>query len=54
MQCGRLRSAVSGLALAVAAYARKIRLEERHLGALFGPAYAEYQRETKALIPGLL
>jgi protein-S-isoprenylcysteine O-methyltransferase Ste14 len=42
-----------GVALAIIAYARKIRLEEQHLRALFGPAYAEYQRETKALIPGL-
>ena len=42
-----------GVALAGVAYWRKIRLEERHLGRLFGPAYADYQRETKALIPGL-
>jgi protein-S-isoprenylcysteine O-methyltransferase Ste14 len=45
--------ALLGLALAAAAYWRKIRLEEQHLAELFGPAYADYQRTTKALIPGL-
>jgi len=42
-----------GLALAAIAYWRKIHLEEQHLGERFGPAYADYQRDTKALIPGL-
>jgi len=37
-----------------AAYWRKIRLEERTLREVFGPAYLEYSRETRALIPFLL
>lgn len=32
----------------------RIRVEEEALGAAFGPAYAEYRRTTKALLPGLL
>jgi protein-S-isoprenylcysteine O-methyltransferase Ste14 len=36
------------------AYWRKIRLEERTLREVFGPAYEAYRRETPALIPFLL
>ena len=45
--------ALVGLALAMAAYWRKIRLEEQHLLSLFGPAYADYRRTTRSLIPGV-
>ena len=45
--------AIVGMALVVAAYWRKIRLEERHLGQLFGEAYDDYRRASWALIPGL-
>jgi protein-S-isoprenylcysteine O-methyltransferase Ste14 len=45
--------ALAGLSLASAAYWRKIRLEERRLRDLFGPAYADYQRTTWALIPAV-
>ena len=31
----------------------RIRVEEEALDAAFGPAYAEYRRTTKALLPGL-
>jgi protein-S-isoprenylcysteine O-methyltransferase Ste14 len=37
-----------------AAYARKIRLEERNLAQVFGPRYDEYRRETRALVPWVL
>jgi protein-S-isoprenylcysteine O-methyltransferase Ste14 len=43
-----------GLALAVAAYGRKIRLEERNLNVAFGSDYEAYRSETWALFPGLL
>ena len=33
---------------------RKLRLEERWLSEQFGPAYADYMRRVKALIPGIL
>jgi protein-S-isoprenylcysteine O-methyltransferase Ste14 len=42
------------LALFVAAFLRKIRIEERFMLAQFGDAYIRYQREVAALIPGLL
>jgi protein-S-isoprenylcysteine O-methyltransferase Ste14 len=44
--------AMVGLALAVFAYIRKIRLEEAILSTAFGPDYAAYRRSTRALIPG--
>ena len=43
--------ALLGVALLVVAYARKIRLEEASLRVLFGAAYDEYSRSTRALIP---
>jgi protein-S-isoprenylcysteine O-methyltransferase Ste14 len=43
--------ALIGVAFLVAAYTRKIRLEEASLRTLFGAAYAEYSRATRALIP---
>ena len=46
--------ALIGLVIGLAAYWRKIRLEERHLGELFGEAYAEYRKQTWALIPGVV
>jgi protein-S-isoprenylcysteine O-methyltransferase Ste14 len=46
--------ALLGVLLLAAAYARKIRLEEASLRALFGAAYTEYARATRALIPFLL
>lgn len=45
--------ALFGLALAIFAYWRKIRLEEANLDEAFGPLYATYRRETRALVPGL-
>lgn len=43
-----------GAALMTAAYVRKIRLEERNLDEVFGAAYADYRRTTRALIPWIL
>ena len=40
-----------GAALLAVAYARKLRLEERNLDAVFGARYAEYRRTTRAIIP---
>ena len=45
--------ALLGVVLALLAYARKIRLEEANLLRGFGADYAAYQRETKALVPGV-
>ena len=43
--------ALIGLALALIAYARKIRMEEAHLCGAFGDAYADYARNSWRLIP---
>jgi protein-S-isoprenylcysteine O-methyltransferase Ste14 len=45
--------ALIGLALAVFAYLRKIRLEEANLMNAFGADYRDYRRKTRALLPGL-
>jgi protein-S-isoprenylcysteine O-methyltransferase Ste14 len=45
--------ALLALAMALVAYARKIRLEEANLRTAFGPAYESYCRESHALIPGV-
>jgi len=45
--------ALLALAMALVAYARKIRLEEANLRTAFGPAYESYCRESNALIPGV-
>jgi protein-S-isoprenylcysteine O-methyltransferase Ste14 len=45
--------ALVGLALAVFAYWRKIRLEEASLNAAFRADYDAYRRESWALVPGL-
>jgi protein-S-isoprenylcysteine O-methyltransferase Ste14 len=42
-----------GCAVVIAAYWRKVRLEERHLHDAFGPSYREYSDTTWRLIPGL-
>ena len=42
------------LAIAVAALWRKLQVEERWLGAEFGVRYAEYRKQTWALIPFIL
>ncbi len=42
---------VLAIALVLIAFLRKIHLEERWLAERFGPAYLEYQRRVKALIP---
>jgi protein-S-isoprenylcysteine O-methyltransferase Ste14 len=42
---------VLAIALVLIAFLRKIRLEERWLRGRFGPAYTEYQKKIKALIP---
>jgi protein-S-isoprenylcysteine O-methyltransferase Ste14 len=43
--------ALLGLAMLVAAYLRKTRLEEKILYQTFGSQYNAYQRETWALVP---
>jgi protein-S-isoprenylcysteine O-methyltransferase Ste14 len=45
--------ALIAVGIIVAAYWRKIRMEERHLVTLFGPDYDDYRRRSWALIPGL-
>jgi protein-S-isoprenylcysteine O-methyltransferase Ste14 len=45
--------ALAGLAMAVFAYWRKIRLEETNLSVGFGADYDAYRRETWALVPGI-
>jgi len=42
------------VAVVVATYLRKIRLEEQSLARVFGPRYEEYRRQTRALIPWIL
>jgi len=42
------------LAIMLAIFTHKIRLEERLMGAHFGERYAEYRRKTRALIPFLI
>lgn len=46
--------ALLGLIIMSVAYYRKIRLEEAHLRTTFGSEYETYQRESSALIPGLI
>ena len=46
--------ALLGLAIAVFAYWRKIRLEEANLRKAFGAAYDAYRRATGSLVPRLL
>ena len=50
---GQLHAAL-GLAMAVFAYWRKIRLEEANLRKAFGPVYDAYRRATGSLVPKLL
>jgi protein-S-isoprenylcysteine O-methyltransferase Ste14 len=45
--------ALAGFAMALFAYARKIRLEEANLRVAFGAEYEAYRRESWALAPGL-
>jgi protein-S-isoprenylcysteine O-methyltransferase Ste14 len=45
---------VLAFALVAASFWRKIRIEERFMLAQFGEAYARYQKEVPALVPGLL
>jgi protein-S-isoprenylcysteine O-methyltransferase Ste14 len=45
--------AVVGVAMAVLAYWRKIRLEEANLKVAFGAEYDSYRGDTWTLIPGL-
>lgn len=46
--------ALAGLVLVVIAFVRKIRMEERNLAQLFGAAWEEYRRTTRALVPGVI
>jgi protein-S-isoprenylcysteine O-methyltransferase Ste14 len=50
---GNWVSLVVALALPPAAIAYRIHVEERALRQHFGPAYADYARRTKRLVPGL-
>ena len=45
--------ALVGLALGIAVYLRKIRIEERTIREAFGSDYESYRRKTWRLIPGL-
>lgn len=45
--------AVAGVALAMVAYARKIKLEEKNLNVAFGAQYDAYRKESWALVPGV-
>lgn len=45
--------ALVGLVLLLAAYWRKVRLEELHLASHFGPSYRDYRDATWGAIPGL-
>jgi protein-S-isoprenylcysteine O-methyltransferase Ste14 len=45
--------ALAGFAMAMLAYARKIRLEEVNLRVAFGAEYEVYRRDTWVLVPGL-
>jgi protein-S-isoprenylcysteine O-methyltransferase Ste14 len=45
--------AVAGLALAIFAYWRKLRIEEANLAAVFGAEWTEYRASSWALAPGL-
>jgi protein-S-isoprenylcysteine O-methyltransferase Ste14 len=45
--------ALLGLALGIAVYLRKIRIEERTIREAFGADYESYRRKTWRLIPGL-
>lgn len=42
------------VAIVLASFLRKLRIEERWLGEQFGARYADYKRRTKALLPGIL
>ena len=46
--------ALLALGVISVAYVRKIRLEERRLGEVFGSDYAAYRREARAVIPWIL
>lgn len=46
-------AALAVVAIEVAAYWRKIRLEEQHLRGLFGAGYDDYRSKSWALIPGI-
>lgn len=52
MVSGELHALV-GVAMVLAAYWRKIRLEELNLRQVFGTAYDDYRGQSWALIPGL-
>lgn len=45
--------ALVGVVLLLAAYWRKVRLEEQHLASHFGPSYGEYRDATWGAVPGL-
>lgn len=50
---GDVRGIVA-VAILLASFWRKLRMEERMLGEAFGPAYTAYRARTKALIPRIL
>jgi protein-S-isoprenylcysteine O-methyltransferase Ste14 len=42
------------VAIVLASFWRKLRMEERWLAEQFGPAYSDYVARTKALVPGII
>jgi protein-S-isoprenylcysteine O-methyltransferase Ste14 len=50
---GELRGLLA-LAIVAVSFWFKLQLEERWLGEQFGPAYADYRKRVKALVPGIL
>lgn len=44
---------VIGALLCLASLIRKIGIEERFLGEVFGAQYAEFRKEVRALVPGV-
>jgi protein-S-isoprenylcysteine O-methyltransferase Ste14 len=53
LTAGRLHAAL-GVVIIVAAYLRKVRLEEELLHASFGATFEAYRRTSWALVPYLL
>lgn len=53
LKVGDLRGPLA-VAIVLASFWRKLRLEERWLTERFGSSYTEYMQRTKALVPGII